>query len=282
MSAILIDGKNAAKEIRRQIKAETSQLLADTGIRPGLAVVLVGDDSASHIYVNSKEKDCSLVGFHSEVHRLAEDTSMDELLGLIEKLNHDDKIHGILVQLPIPKHLDEAAVIKNIDPKKDVDGFNLINVGLLVTGGNSFVPCTPKAIIWLLKNAGVEIKGKHAVVVGRSNIVGKPAASLLLNEHATVTICHSRTIDLASITRQADILVAAIGKPEFITGDMIKPGAAVIDVGINRRDDGMVGDVDFASASEVAGYITPVPGGVGPMTRAMLLQNTLEAAKRNG
>lgn len=282
MSAVLIDGKIAAKEIKRQVKAEVTQMMADKGFCPGLAVVLVGDDPASQIYVNSKEKDCSQVGIYSAVHRLPADTSMDELLSLISQLNCDNRIHGILVQLPLPKHLDEAAVIKAIDPAKDVDGFSLVNVGLLVTGGKSFAPCTPKAIIWMLKNAGIDIKGKHAVVVGRSNIVGKPAASLLLNEHATVTICHSRTADLASITRQADILVAAIGKPEFITGDMIKPGAAVIDVGINRREDGMVGDVHFASAVEVAGYITPVPGGVGPMTRAMLLQNTLEAAKLHG
>lgn len=282
MSAVLIDGKSGAKEIKRHIRAEVAQMVSDKGFCPGLAVILVGDDSASQIYVNSKEKDCTQVGIYSIVHRLPSNTSMNELLGLIDGLNKNNKIHGVLVQLPLPKHLDEAAVIKAIDPAKDVDGFSLVNVGLLVTGGESFAPCTPKAIIWLLKNAGIDIKGKHAVIVGRSNIVGKPAASLLLNEHATVTICHSRTVDLAAITRQADILVAAIGKAEFITGDMIKPGAAVIDVGINRRDDGMVGDVHFVSASEVAGYITPVPGGVGPMTRAMLLQNTLEAAKLHG
>ena len=282
MSAILLDGKNAAKEIRKQIKAETEKLVAERGLRPGLAVILVGGDPASQIYVNSKEKDCQLVGFHSEVYRLPEETEIEELVALIRRLNGDSNIHGILVQHPLPAHLDESLAFEAIDPKKDVDGFNLVNVGLLTTGGKSFVPCTPRAVIWFLKNAGIDIRGKHAVVVGRSNIVGKPAASLLLREHATVTVCHSRTADLASITRQADILVAAIGKPEFITGDMIKPGAAVIDVGINRRDDGMVGDVEFSSAVEVAGWITPVPGGVGPMTRAMLLQNTLEAAIQHG
>ncbi len=282
MSAILLDGKESAKEIRRKIKAEAAKLMEERGIKPGLAVILVGGDPASQIYVNSKEKDCSLVGFHSEVYRLPEETSNEELLGLITKLNADQKIHGILVQHPLPAHLNENAAFEAIDPKKDVDGFHLINVGLLATGGKSFVPCTPRAVIWFLKNAGINISGKHAVVVGRSNIVGKPAASLLLRENATVTVCHSRTADLAAITRQADILVAAIGKPEYITGDMIKPGAAVIDVGINRTEHGMVGDVEFSSAVEVAGWITPVPGGVGPMTRAMLLQNTLEAAIQNG
>ncbi len=282
MSAILLDGKESAKEIRRKIKAETAKLRAERGIQPGLAVILVGGDPASQIYVNSKEKDCSLVGFHSEVYRLPEETTDEELLGLITRLNADKKIHGILVQHPLPAHLNENAAFEAIDPKKDVDGFNLVNVGLLTTGGRSFVPCTPRAVIWFLKNASINISGKHAVVVGRSNIVGKPAASLLLRENATVTVCHSRTADLAAITRQADILVAAIGKPEYITGNMIKPGAAVIDVGINRTESGMVGDVEFSSAVEVAGWLTPVPGGVGPMTRAMLLQNTLEAAIQNG
>ncbi len=282
MSAILLDGKESAKEIRRKIKVEAARLLEERGIQPGLAVILVGGDPASQIYVNSKEKDCSLVGFHSEVYRLPEETTDEQLLALITRLNADKKIHGILVQHPLPAHLNENTAFEAIDPKKDVDGFNLINVGLLTTGGKSFVPCTPRAVIWFLKNAGINISGKHAVVVGRSNIVGKPAASLLLQENATVTVCHSRTADLAAITRQADILVAAIGKPEFITGDMVKPGAAVIDVGINRTDNGMVGDVEFSSAVEVAGWLTPVPGGVGPMTRAMLLQNTLEAAIQNG
>ena len=280
MSATLIDGKNAAKEIRRKIKGEVEKLKAERGITPGLAVVLVGNDPASHVYVGNKEKDCIQVGFYSQVHRLPPETLMEELIILIEKLNHDVRIHGILVQLPLPKHMDEAVVIRTIDPGKDVDGFNLINVALLVTGGKGFVPCTPRAIVWLIKNAGIDIKGKHAVVVGRSNIVGKPAAILLLNEHATVTICHSRTVNLKEITVQADILVAAIGKPGFITADMVKPGAVVLDVGINQVGDALVGDVDFAAVREVAGFITPVPGGVGPMTRAMLLENTLEAAKR--
>ena len=280
MSAQLIDGKAAARAIRKRVAAQAAQLKQEKGITPGLAVVLVGDDPASHIYVNSKEKDCQQVGFHSQVHRLSADTTIESLLALIHSLNADPRIHGILVQLPLPKHLDESAVILAIDPAKDVDGFHLINAGLLATGGSGFVPCTPRAVVWLLKNAGIDIRGKHAVVVGRSNIVGKPAALLLLAEHATVTVCHSRTADLASITRQADILVAAIGKPGFITADMIKPGAAVIDVGINRTEGGMVGDVAFEQALEVAGWITPVPGGVGPMTRAMLLENTLEAAMK--
>jgi len=282
MSAIIIDGKNAAKEIRRQIRQEVELLIAEKGVRPGLAVILVGSDPASQVYVDNKEKDCTIVGFHSEVYKLPETTATGELLSLIRRLDDDPAIHGILVQHPLPAHLDESAAFGTIDPKKDVDGFNLINVGLLMTGGKSFVPCTPRAIIWLLKNAGIDIKGKHAVVVGRSNIVGKPTAMMLLNENATVTVCHSKTIDLSSVTSQADILVAAIGRPEFIKGDIIKPGAAVIDVGINRLGDGMIGDVEFSSAVEVAGWITPVPGGVGPMTRAMLLQNTLEAAKQYG
>ena len=280
MSAQLIDGKAAAKEIRKRIAAQVATLKAERGITPGLAVVLVGDDPASHVYVNNKEKDCKQVGFYSEVHRLSADTTMEHLLGLIQRLNRDTRIHGILVQLPLPKHLDEAAVIRAIDPAKDADGFHLINVGLMATGGKGALPCTPRAVVWLLKNAGVDLTGKHAVVVGRSNIVGKPAALLLLAEHATVTVCHSRTADLAAMTRQADILVAAIGKPNFITADMVKPGAAVIDVGINDTPAGMVGDVDFESVKDVAGWITPVPGGVGPMTRAMLLENTLEAASR--
>jgi methylenetetrahydrofolate dehydrogenase (NADP+)/methenyltetrahydrofolate cyclohydrolase len=283
MSAQIIDGKEAAKQIRQQIKAEVERLVAESGIRPGLSVVLVGEDPASQAYVNNKEKDCERVGFHSEFHRLPADTKMADLKALIRRLNENPAIHGILVQHPMPGHLDESEVFEAISPEKDVDGFNLLNVGRLATGGKCLAPGTPQAVIWLLKNAGVQIAGKHAVVVGRSNIVGKPMASLLLRENATVTVCHSKTADLPSFTRQADILVAAIGKTEFITGDMIKPGAAVIDVGINRNADGqMVGDVEFQSASEVAGWITPVPGGVGPMTRAMMLYNTLEAAKLHG
>jgi methylenetetrahydrofolate dehydrogenase (NADP+)/methenyltetrahydrofolate cyclohydrolase len=283
MSAQIIDGKEAAKQIRQQIKAEVDRLVRERGLRPGLSVILVGEDPASQAYVNNKEKDCERVGFHSEFHRLPENTRMEDLKALIRRLNENPAIHGILVQHPMPPHLDESEVFETISPKKDVDGFNLLNVGLLTTGGKCLAPGTPKAIIWLLKNAGVEIAGRHAVVVGRSNIVGKPMASLLLRENATVTVCHSKTRDLAAFTRQADILVAAIGKPEFITGSMVKPGAAVIDVGINRNAEGqMVGDVEFTSAAEVAGWITPVPGGVGPMTRAMMLQNTLEAAKLHG
>ncbi len=282
MAATVLDGKAAAKEIRRRIKAEVAQLQAERGLQPGLAVVLVGDDPASQAYVNSKERDCGLVGFHSVVYRLPADTTMDTLLALIDRLNADSRIHGMLVQLPLPRHLDEAAVIERIDPKKDVDGFHLINVGLLVTGGKTLAPCTPKGVMWMLQNAGIEVAGKHAVVLGRSNIVGKPMANLLLAANATVTICHSRTQNLAEMTRQADILVAAIGKPGFVTGDMVKPGAVVIDVGINRVNDALVGDVDYESAAAVASHITPVPGGVGPMTRAMLLENTLEAARTHG
>ena len=282
MSAQIIDGKEAAKEIRRQIKAEVEKLVAEKGIRPGLSVILVGEDPASQAYVNNKEKDCERVGFYSEFYRLPKDTPMVELKALIARLNENPAIHGILVQHPMPPHLDESEVFQAISPQKDVDGFNLLNVGLLTTGGKCLAPGTPRAIVWLLKNAGVPIAGKHAVIVGRSNIVGKPMASLLLRENATVTVCHSKTENLAAFTRQADILVAAIGKPEFITGSMIKPGAAVIDVGINDKNGAMVGDVEFASAAETAGWITPVPGGVGPMTRAMMLQNTLEAAKQHG
>jgi methylenetetrahydrofolate dehydrogenase (NADP+) / methenyltetrahydrofolate cyclohydrolase len=282
MSAIIIDGKNAAKEIRRQIKQDTEQLIAQQGIRPGLSVILVGEDPASQAYVNNKEKDCERVGFYSEFYRLPKDTPMVKLIALIQRLNENASIHGILVQHPMPAHINESEVFEAISPKKDVDCFNMINVGLLATGGKCLLPGTPQAIIWLLKNAGIEIAGKHAVVIGRSNIVGKPMAFLLLRENATVTICHSKTTNLKNFTQQADILVAAIGKSEFVTGDMIKPGAAVIDVGINQNASGMVGDVEFSSVVEVAGYITPVPGGVGPMTRAMMLFNTLEAAKRDG
>jgi methylenetetrahydrofolate dehydrogenase (NADP+)/methenyltetrahydrofolate cyclohydrolase len=217
---------------------------------------------------------------YSEVHRLPAETSEEELLKLVDQLNRDPKLHGILVQLPLPKHIDETKVIEAIDPAKDVDGFHPVNAGRLLIGQDSFLPCTPFGIMELLKQENVELKGKHAVVVGRSNIVGKPVALLLLQEHATVSICHSRTADLGAMTRQADVLVVAVGRPNFITGDMIKPGAVVIDVGINRVEDGLVGDVDFESAKEVAGKITPVPGGVGPMTITMLLRNTLLAAER--
>lgn len=275
MSAKIINGKEIAQDIRRGLKKEIQAL----PMVPGLAVVLVGDDPASKVYVGNKEKACKEVGFYSEVHKLAENTSEEELLFLIEQLNNNPKIHGILVQLPLPKHINEKEVINRILPSKDVDGFHPVNAGALLVGEKGLQPCTPKGCIRLIKEMGLEISGKKAIVVGRSNIVGKPIALMLLQENATVEICHSRTQDLAKEIKDADILVVAIGKANFITGEMIKPGAVVIDVGINRLEDGsLAGDVEFNSAKEVAGYITPVPGGVGPMTIAMLLENTLEAA----
>lgn len=279
MSAKIIDGKETARKLRETIKTQVENLKAK-GFTPGLAVVLVGNDPASQVYVGHKEKACKEVGFHSEVYRLPETTSQEELLKLIDNLNNDKKIHGILVQLPLPGHLNEKEVINKISPVKDVDGFHPLSAGALFVGEKSLVPCTPKGCIHLIKETGFDLQGKKAVVVGRSNIVGKPVAILLLNENATVTICHSRTKNLKAELLEADVVVAAVGKPNFITGDMIKPGAVVIDVGINRLDNGkLVGDVEFETAKEKAGWITPVPGGVGPMTIAMLLQNTLEAAQ---
>ncbi len=277
MAAKLIDGKAISAQIRGDLARKVNEIKAQKGITPGLAVILVGDNPASQTYVRNKHKSCQEIGVYSEVHRLPGDTAQAEVLALVERLNQDPKIHGILVQLPLPDHIDEQAVIHAIRPEKDVDGFHPVNVGNLVIGDKAFIPCTPHGIIELIERSGYEIKGKHAVVVGRSNIVGKPVAILLLQRHATVTICHSRTRDLPSITRQADILVAAVGRPEMITGDMIKDGAVVIDVGINRVGDRLVGDVHFESAREKAAAITPVPGGVGPMTITMLLKNTVEA-----
>ncbi|KJS83018.1 MAG: 5,10-methylene-tetrahydrofolate cyclohydrolase [Peptococcaceae bacterium BICA1-8] len=279
MTAKVIDGKEIAKKLRESIKVEVDKLKVN-GKVPGLAVILVGIDPASQVYVGHKEKACKEAGFHSEVYKLAENTSQEELLSLIDKLNNDPNIHGILVQLPLPKHLDEKEVINRISFNKDVDGFHPLSAGALFVGEKSLVPCTPKGCIQLIKEIGYDLKGKKAVVVGRSNIVGKPVSILLLNENATVTICHSRTKDLKAELLEADVVVAAIGRPNFVTGDMIKPGAVVIDVGINRLDNGkLVGDVEFESAAEKASWITPVPGGVGPMTIAMLMQNTLEAFK---
>lgn len=279
MTAKIIDGKAIAATIRQEIK-EKVEALQQQGKQPGLAVVLVGSDPASQTYVNSKEKACLEVGMHSEVYRLPAETTEAELLAMIDKLNASDKIHGILVQLPLPKHIEEKKVIDRISPDKDVDGFHPINVGDLFTNTARFVACTPRGSIELIERMGVNISGKKAVVIGRSNIVGKPVAMLLLHRNATVTICHSKTPDLKKECLDADILVVAIGKPNFVTGDMVKPGAVVIDVGINRLDNGkLVGDVEFESAKEVAGMITPVPGGVGPMTIAMLMLNTLEACK---
>lgn len=276
----LIDGKQLAQKRREEIKRTVEQLKAK-GIVPGLAVVLVGEDAASQIYVRNKEKACEEVGFYSEVYRLPESTSQEELLQLIERLNYDEKIHGLLVQLPVPAHIDEKAVIHAIDARKDVDGFLPENLGSLLIGEPAFEPCTPKGCIDLIKQTGIEITGKKAVVVGRSNIVGKPVAMMLLRENATVTICHSKTKNLKEELLTADIVVAAVGKSNFITGDMIKNGAVVIDVGMNRLENGkLTGDVDQASLEGRDCWLTPVPGGVGPMTITMLMQNTLESATR--
>jgi methylenetetrahydrofolate dehydrogenase (NADP+)/methenyltetrahydrofolate cyclohydrolase len=280
MTAKLIEGKKISDEIREEIRVQASHL-KEKGIVPGLAVVLVGDDPASKVYVGSKEKACIQMGFYSEVHRLAAEVSQEELLSLIEKLNNQSSIHGILVQLPLPKQIEEKAVIDAISVAKDVDGFHPISTGNLVIGDDSLLPCTPAGCIELIKRTGVDIKGKHAVVIGRSNIVGKPVSMLLLRENATVTICHSQTANMKEIAKMADILVVAIGKAKAIGADYVKPGAVVIDVGINRLADGkLAGDVDFQDVLSTAGYITPVPGGVGPMTITMLMQNTLKAAKR--
>jgi methylenetetrahydrofolate dehydrogenase (NADP+)/methenyltetrahydrofolate cyclohydrolase len=274
----IIDGKVRAKEIRDSLKNEVLALKSK-GINPKLSVVLVGDDPASHIYVSNKEKACAEVGIISDTHRLPVNTKESDLIKLVDKLNKDNSIHGILVQLPMPDHIVEENVINSILPSKDVDGLGIQNMGLLVKGeGDPLIPCTPQGVMDLIHSTGIEIKGKHAVVVGRSNLVGKPAAILLLREHATVTQCHSRTVDLGFVTRQADILVAAIGKQKMITADMVKPGAVVIDVGTTKTAAGWSGDVDFEKVKDIAGFITPVPGGVGPMTIAMLLKNTIKAA----
>lgn len=274
MTAQILDGKALAASIREQLRQKVCTLREKTGVQPTLAVIVAGDDPASAVYVRNKERACLNTGMGSIVRRLPADVSQEELEQLIVAFNADPAVHGILVQLPLPSHLDEARVLKLIDPKKDVDGFHAVNMGALLSGMPGFVPCTPKGIIRLIESAGTDIAGKHAVVVGRSNIVGKPVAMLLLAHDATVTICHSRTKNLAELTRQADILIAAVGRPCMIDASMIRPGATVIDVGINRTDKGLVGDVDFASAVAQAGAITPVPGGVGPMTIAMLLENT--------
>ncbi|GAB6929870.1 bifunctional methylenetetrahydrofolate dehydrogenase/methenyltetrahydrofolate cyclohydrolase FolD [Paenibacillus sp. JCM 10914] len=279
-AATILSGKEISAEIRAQIASETVQL-SKQGVTPGLAVVLVGDDPASHVYVRNKEKACQDLGYYSEVHRLSADSSQDEVLALVDKLNAQPSVHGILVQLPLPKHINEKAVIDAISVLKDVDGFHPVNVGNLVIGDDSLLPCTPAGVIEMIKRTGIEISGKHAVVIGRSNIVGKPVSLLLQREHATVTMCHSRTVNMAELARQADILVVAIGRANMIDERYIKPGAVVIDVGMNRLPNGkLAGDVDFERAKAVSGPITPVPGGVGPMTITMLMQNTLIAAKR--
>lgn len=280
MSASIISGKRISEEIRSSMTEEVRHL-AGQGFQPGLAVVLVGEDPASGVYVRNKEKACRELGFYSEVHRLAAAVTEGELLTLVDKLNRDERIHGILVQLPLPGHIREKAVIDAIAPEKDVDGFHPVNVGNLVLGGDSLLPCTPAGIIEMIKRTGLDIEGKHAVVIGRSNIVGKPVSLLLQRENATVTMCHSRTHQLAEIAGQGDILVVAVGRARFVDGSFVKPGAIVIDVGMNRLEDGrLAGDVDYESAKEAAGYITPVPGGVGPMTITMLMQNTLLSCKR--
>lgn len=277
--AVLLDGKAMAAEMTEALKGRVDALRAK-GCTPGLAVILVGDDPASRIYVQSKEKACAALGIYSETHCLPADTKQEALEGLIGKLNQDDRVSGILVQLPLPKGLDEAKALLCIAPEKDVDGFHIENAGRLFTGRRGVVPCTPKGILYMLKKANVPLAGREAVVVGRSNLVGKPVAQLLLQENCTVTQCHSKTADLAAHTKRADILVCAVGKPCFITADMVKPGAAVIDVGINRVDGRVIGDVDFGAVESVAGYISPVPGGVGKMTIVMLMENTVEAAER--
>jgi 5,10-methylene-tetrahydrofolate dehydrogenase/methenyl tetrahydrofolate cyclohydrolase len=288
LTAQLIDGKAIAEKVRQQVAAEAADLKAKTGVQPGLATVLVGDNPASATYVRSKQKACEELGMMSVGHHLPADATQSQVEGLVRELGADPAIHGILVQLPLPGHLNEEAVLGSVPIEKDVDGFHPVNIGRLAMKGRKplFVPCTPAGCIVLLEEAGVTLKGANAVVVGRSNIVGMPAALLLVHRDATVTIVHSRTRDLPGVVRQADILIVAIGKAKFVTGDMIKPGAAVIDVGINSIPDAtkksgqrLVGDVDFEAAKEVAGCITPVPGGVGPMTIAMLMRNTLEAAK---
>ncbi|HEY0828197.1 MAG TPA: bifunctional methylenetetrahydrofolate dehydrogenase/methenyltetrahydrofolate cyclohydrolase FolD [Bacilli bacterium] len=279
MQAQLINGKEIAIEMKETLKLEVQQLISQ-GIRPGLAVVLVGEDPGSQIYVRNKANECEKLGIYSEVIRIPETTTDLELLELIHKLNQNTDIHGILVQSPLPAHISEKAIVNAIDAAKDVDCFHPENVGNLMIGDKGILPCTPAGIIEMLKVSGIEMAGKQAVVIGRSNIVGKPIAMLLLRENATVTICHSKTVDMKQITRQADIVIAAVGRAHFITEDYIKPGAVVIDVGINRLENGkVVGDVDMESVKRVAGYVSPVPGGVGPMTITMLLKNTLEAAK---
>jgi methylenetetrahydrofolate dehydrogenase (NADP+)/methenyltetrahydrofolate cyclohydrolase len=280
MSATVIDGKAVAAEVRERVAAEVRELAAASqGSVPGLATVLVGDDPASHVYVRNKRKGTEEAGMRSIHHGLEASISEQELLELVRALNDDVDVDGILVQLPLPEQIDQDAVIATIDPAKDVDGLTAHVAGLLAQGRPGLVPCTPQGVMELLAHAGVEPAGAEAVVVGRSILVGRPLASLLLNASATVTVCHSRTHDLPAVCRRADILVAAVGSPELVQGDWVKPGAAVIDVGMNRTDEGLVGDVDFPAAREVAGAITPVPGGVGPMTIAMLLQNTVRAAR---
>jgi methylenetetrahydrofolate dehydrogenase (NADP+)/methenyltetrahydrofolate cyclohydrolase len=281
VAARLIDGKALAQQVRERLAKESADLLAKTGVKPGLATILVGDDPASHLYVKNKQKASDAAGIYIDDHKLPASTSQSDLLALIEKVNGDSKIHGILVQLPLPKHIDSKAVLDAVSPQKDADGFHPYNFGRLVEGHPVFEACTPKGVIKMIESTGVPIEGKRAVVLGRSNIVGKPLALMLLQRNATVTICHSKTKDLPAVCREAELLLVAIGKAKFVTADMVREGAVVIDVGTNRLPDGkVVGDVDFEPVSHKAGWISPVPGGVGPMTIAMLLDNTVESAKR--
>lgn len=276
MSANIIDGKAISAAVKEQVRDE----IARDKLTVGLAVVIVGDDPASRVYVNNKKKACEFCGIKSYEYALPVETTQEELLELVDTLNADKNVNGILVQLPLPKHLDEKAVIERISPNKDVDAFHESNVGRIMIGNYSFLPCTPAGCMELIHSTGVEVAGKECVVIGRSNIVGKPMAMLLLHENGTVTVCHSKTHNLAEVCRRADILIAAVGRPNFVTADMVKPGAVVIDVGINRLDNGkLCGDVKFDEVSEIAGWITPVPGGVGPMTIAMLMRNTVTAAR---
>jgi len=282
MTAALIDGKAIARQIRKEIAARTQELHQRTGTRPGLAAVLVGDDPASTVYVRNKQRDCERVGIHSVLHQLPAEATQDDLRQLLDQLNHDPVIHGILVQCPLPRPLPERQILDGIAPRKDVDGLHPENLGRLMQGRPRFISCTPSGIQQLLLRSDIPIEAAHVVVLGRSELVGKPLAALLMQKapgaNATVTVCHSRSKDLAEVTRTAEIVVVAIGQPRFLTADMVRPGSVVIDVGINRVEERLVGDVDFEAVREVAGMITPVPGGVGPMTRAMLLENTLQAA----
>jgi len=280
MTAQLIDGNALARTIRAEVTGRTQALKA-RGVQPHLSIILVGDDPASQVYTKHKVNDSTETGLSATLERYPADMSEADLLARVRALNDDPKVHGILVQLPLPKHMDSQKVIETISPAKDVDGFHIASAGALMTGAKGFWPCTPYGCMKMLESIGYQLRGKHAVVIGRSNIVGKPMAMMLLAQSATVTICHSATADLGAMTRQADVIVAAVGKRNVLTADMVKPGAVVIDVGMNRNDEGkLCGDVDFEGVRQVAGWITPVPGGVGPMTRAMLLVNTLEAAER--
>lgn len=276
----IIDGKKVSANVKESVRLECERLVKEHGVTPGLAVVIVGDDPASRVYVNNKKKACELVGFKSEEYALPAETTQDELLSLVDTLNNKDDINGILVQLPLPKHLDDKAVIERISPKKDVDAFHAVNVGKIMLGEYDFLPCTPAGVMEMLHQYEIPVEGKQCVVIGRSNIVGKPMGMLLLHENGTVTICHSRTKNLKEVCQRADILVAAVGRAKFVTADMVKDGAVVIDVGMNRDENGkLCGDVDFENVKDKCSYITPVPGGVGPMTIATLMKNTIKACK---